>query len=56
MREISSLPSSCGQSYDTDGSFMHEVEDLLEHECDLVDPIRGHENELVLQTDQVKML
>ncbi|KAJ9598325.1 hypothetical protein L9F63_011003, partial [Diploptera punctata] len=41
QNEKSSLPITCGRDYDKPGNFMHIVEDILEHECDLVDTLQG---------------
>ncbi|PSN35009.1 hypothetical protein C0J52_09837, partial [Blattella germanica] len=52
LNEKSSLPHTCGTSYTGSGSFMVTVEEILQRQCDLVDPIRGQENNLNLQEDQ----
>ncbi|XP_069679035.1 glucose dehydrogenase [FAD, quinone]-like [Periplaneta americana] len=52
LTENSTLPTSCGDEYNQKDGFMGLVERLLEHQCDLVDPLRGSELQPALQDEQ----
>ncbi|KAJ4430916.1 hypothetical protein ANN_19509 [Periplaneta americana] len=52
LTENSTLSTSCGDEYNQKDGFMGLVERLLEHQCDLVDPLRGSELQPALQDEQ----